>query len=114
MTAYVNYNVLLQSSTSSDEGIQDDFSQSGIQHSIILRSQRYEIFEVQYHMDLVELTAIWALYDAGPRDSYTGFEYLETSPLSLYTVKFQHRPRIIANLGDNTFYVAVRLRGIPE
>lgn len=111
MTAYVNYPVLLVSSTESEEGIRDDISQSGIQHSIILRSQRYELFDVLYYMTLAELQAIQALYDAGPRDWYTGFRYIQTSPVTLYTVKFQRRPTAVENLGGNRFKVTVRLRG---
>lgn len=114
MTAYLNHPILLESSTDSEEGIQDDIAQSGIQHSIILRSQRYETFNLLYHMTLAELQASRAQYDSGPRAWYTGFEYIGTSPAELYTVKYQHRPRITENLGDNTFYVAVRLRGILE
>lgn len=114
MAAYLNRNILLASRTDPEEGIEDDISQSGIQHSVILRSIVYHTFDLLYDMTYAEFKDQRAQYDAGPRDEYTGFEYLEVSPLEIYTVKYQARPRIVRNMGNNTFQVAVRLRGTLE
>lgn len=111
MTAYLNNPILLVSKTDPEEGIEDDISQSGIQHSIILRSGLYHTFDLVYDMTYAEFKNQCAQYDAGPRDFYTGFEYHEVSPMETYTVKYQGRPRITGNDGAGQFTVAVRLRG---
>jgi hypothetical protein len=112
MPAYTHYNILLdQSSVDPEDGVVDDFAQSGGHHSREFHSNIYFRFNLVCQMTKAQLDAICAAYDANKRTDFTGFEYLSVSPVETYTVKFLERPRAIENLGLNRFFVSVKLRG---
>ena len=101
---------LLDSRQELESGIDDDFSQPGIQHSRIFHSRQYYRFKVIHSLTLAQFNSLLATYAAGPRDEYT-FQYHSTSPQTTYTVKFLAPPEIVENIGLSRFFVESNLRG---
>ena len=113
MANYPAYDILLSSSkTEEEDGIVDDFSQGGIQHSRIFHSQSYYRFSLDHSLSLVQFNSLKATYDAGKRDEYT-LTYYDESPIATYTVKFTSAPQITGNNGV-TYFVNCRLRGTKD
>jgi len=97
------------SSMEAESGIQDDFSQSGLQHSRLFYTGYYR-FNLVHNLSMAEYTSLFATYTANPRANYT-LIYFSTSPAVTYTVKFTGPPTITANQGLNRVRVEVGLRG---
>jgi hypothetical protein len=114
MANYPSYEILLASRpTPEKNGIEDDYSQAGTQHSRTFRSQQYYRFAVRHSLTLAEYNSLCATYAAGPRDFYT-FTFYNESPVQTYNVKFTGPPEITENLGFNRFIVDVPLRGVKN
>ena len=113
MANYPSYDMLLGSSIQQESGIEDDFAQSGAQHSRIFFAKDYFRFTLSHQLSLAQFTALKTTYDAGPRDVYT-LSYLVESPLVTYSVKFTDPPAIVGNAGDNRFFVRCNLRGFKD
>lgn len=113
MANYPAYDILLTSSKTEDEdGIEDDFAQSGPQHSRIFYSQSYYLFSLDHSLTLDQFNSLKAAYDSGKRDEYT-LTYYDESPIATYTVKFTSPPQITGNNGV-TYFVNCRLRGTKD
>ena len=114
MANYPSYEVSIDSTPDPESGVDDHFSQPGIQHSRIMHGQQYYRFDI-VHPDLswAEWIALRDLYLAGPRDVYT-YTHYDVSPAETYSVKFLAPPRITENHGDDGYRVAVRLRGYKD
>ena len=110
MANYPSHSILIGSAQTPESGIDDDFAQSGIQHSRIFHGQQYYRFRLIHSLTLTEWNSLFATYTAGPRDEYT-FTYLAASPTVTYTVKFLEPPTITENFGLNRFEVRTFLRG---
>ena len=111
MATYPSYTISLDSTPQKEQGIEDDFSQSGIQHSREYHSQQYYRFDfIHPSMTQSEVDTLDAFYTAGKRDEHT-FTYYDTSPITTYTVKFLAPPEIVENYGLGRFAVNVKLRG---
>jgi len=110
MANYPTNNILLESSIEPEQGIVDDFSEGGIQHSRTYHSQQYYRFELFHSLTLAQYNSLVATYAAGPRDFYT-LTYLSQSPIVTYNVKFLAPPEIVENFGANRFRVKAVLRG---
>ena len=109
-TAYPTYSITLGSSQEEDEGITDDFSQAGTQHSRTYYSQSYYIFTIYHVLTLAEFDTLKALYVLDKRGEYT-LNYLNVIPSVTYTVKFTAPPQKVENLGGGIYRVKVMLRG---
>ncbi len=109
-TAYPSHSWALDSQLVPENGADDDFSQSGIQHARILHDRRYWRFRLVHHITLAQLNTLEALYNAGQRDDYTLTDS-SRSPAVTYTVKFTEPPAITTNHGANRFEVTTNLRG---
>jgi len=110
MADLTTYGILLGSSKSREPGIEDDFSQSGQQHSRVFHSQAYYEFELREYVTLAQFTAMEAEYEAAPRTTYT-LTYYEVSPSVTYTVKYTEAPNISENLGGDKYIATRSLRG---
>ena len=97
------------SSIEPEAGIDDDFSQSGIQHSRVFYTGYYR-FRLVHNLSLAEYNSLFTTYTANPRANYT-LTYWDASPAVSYTVKFTSAPTIVENQGLNRFRVEVGLRG---
>lgn len=113
MAAYPSYDILLTSLPEKENGIFDDFSQAGTQHSRTFHSQQYYRFAVRHSLTLAQYNSLCSTYEAAPRDSYT-LTFYDQSPIQTYTVKFLKPPEIVENLGLNRFLVDVSLRGTKD
>lgn len=113
MAAYPSYPILLTSSIQQESGIDDDFAQSGAQHSRIFHSQDYFRFTINHQLSLAQFNALKATYDAGQRAVYT-LTYLTESPQVTYSVKFVDTPAIVSNAGNDRFIVRCLLRGFKD
>jgi len=111
---FPTYNILLASQQDDEPGVLDDFSQGGLQHSRIVHNEIYSRFDLVYDMTWAQYKSLRAIYDAGPRDTYTNFVYHDVSPAEKYTVKFLARPHITNNDGNGRFTVAVSIRGTMD
>ena len=113
MANYPAYAILLTSSkTEDDAGIDDDFSQGGIQKSRIFYSQPYYSFNLVHSLTLAQFNSLKATYDAGQRDVYT-LTFYDESPITTYSVKFTGPPQITGNNGV-TYFVQCSLRGTKD
>ncbi|MDB4312012.1 hypothetical protein N9937_01150 [bacterium] len=113
MANYPTYDILLTSSKVEEEdGIVDDYAQSGVQHSRIFYSQDYYLFSIDHALTLAEFNSLKATYDAGKRDVYT-LTYYDESPIATYSVKFTRPPQITGNNGVS-YYVTSTLRGTKD
>lgn len=110
MATYPSYGILLDSSYEPESEYEDDFSQSGIQHSRQLRSQTYYKFTIVHELTLAQWNTLIAFYDAGPRTAHT-LTWFTESPEVTYSVKFTDKPEIRTNLGNNKFLARVMMRG---
>ena len=113
MANYPTNGILLTSKVTPESEYEDDYSQPGIQHSRLFRSQVYFRFELTHSLTLAEFNSLTAVYDAGARDTYT-LTYHTESPLVTYSVIFTSRPEISDNLGNNKFKVSASLRGTKD
>ena len=113
MAVYPSYNILLTSSRTADDGIDDEFSQSGTQHSRTFYSATYYNFIIQHALTITQYKALKATFDAGKRADYT-LTYLSESPQVTYTVKFTGSPQIVSNIKGDLFLVEVPLRGTQD
>lgn len=111
MATWTVYSILLDSRQELESGIDDDFSQPGIQHSRIFHSRQYYRFRLVYSMTMAQFDALLATYAANPRTEFTDFQYHAVSPIVTYTVKFLAPPEITENNGLSRFFVEVNLRG---
>jgi len=107
---YPSYPILIGSRPDRENGIQDDFSQAGSQHSRTFHSQQYYRFPIRHKLTQAEFDSLIATYDAGPRDTYT-LTFYDVSPAVTYSVKFLEPPQITDNIGNGRFLVEVLLRG---
>ena len=115
MANYPSYSISIDSTQDLESGIDDDYSQTGIQHSRIYHSQQYYRFEIIHpNLTLTEFNSLKSTYAAGPRDVYTLTYLDEGSPQTTYSVKFMQPPMITGNHGLNRFEVTVRLRGFKD
>lgn len=110
MAAYPSYSIGLGSTQEPESGIEDDFSQSGLQHARIFHGRQYYRFRLVHSLTLAQWNSLFATYAAGPRDDYT-FTYISQSPQVTYTVKFLEPPQITENRGLDRFEVQTLLRG---
>lgn len=110
MSAYPAYGIILKSSIEEEDGVEDDFTPDGGQHSRIMYSTRYYRFTVRHVLTLTQWQSLRTTYGAGKRDTYT-FTYFDESPAVTYNVKFTKPPRIVENHGKDKFTVEVHLRG---
>ena len=92
-----------------EEGIEDDFSQPGIQHSRLFYSGYYR-FHLIHNLTRAEYNTLFAFYTANTRAAVT-LTYFSTSPSAPFTVKFTSPPTITENHGLDRFRVEVNLRG---
>lgn len=113
MANYPSYPILIASRPERENGIQDDFAQSGSQHSRTFHSQQYYRFSVRHCLTQSQYDSLCATYDAGPRDEYT-LTFYDVSPIVTYTVKFIGPPQIAENIGGNRYLVDVSLRGTKD
>lgn len=113
MAAYPSYDIFLRSAMEEESGVEDDFAESGPQHSRIFHSQSYYRFSVYHMLTLAQLQSLHATYAAGKRDDYT-LTFYDESPQQTYTVKFLGPPQRIENIGNNRFIVEVPLRGTAD
>jgi len=113
MAAYPNYPISLDSSQDLESGYDDDFDQSGVQHSRLFHAKQYYSFRIYHNILLSDYTALLATYAAGPRDVYT-LTYYSESPQPTYSVKFTAPPAIKTNHGKLYVEVEVRLRGFKD
>ena len=115
MAAYPTYEITLDSTQELESGIDDDFSQSGIQHSRILHGKQYYRFSLVHIITRVQFASLLATYAAGPRDTYTLTYYdFGTSPLTTFSVKFVNPPMIRKNIGGSLVEVESNLRGFKD
>jgi hypothetical protein len=110
MAAYPSHNILLDSSQELEQGIVDEYSEGGIQHSRTFHSQQYYRFTLLHSLTIAQFTSLLSTYAAGPRDFYT-LTYHSVSPQVTYNVKFTAPPEIVDNFGNSRFKVEVHLRG---
>ena len=110
MANYPSHNILLDSSIEPEQGIVDDFSEGGIQHSRTYHSQQYWRFRLYHSLTLAQYNSLLATYAATPRDFFT-LTYYDQSPQVTYNVKFLAPPEIVDNFGSNRVRVRVDLRG---
>jgi hypothetical protein len=110
MAAYPSYAIGIGSSRDPESGIDDDFAQTGVQHSRIFHGLQYYRFRLIHNLTLTEYNSLLNTYAAGPRDNFT-FTYWASSPTIGYTVKFLEAPTITENRGLNRFEVQTLLRG---
>ena len=110
MAALTTYGILLRSSVSQEDGIEDDFAQSGTQHSRTFFSQSYFNFAIFEKVTLAQFTTMQAEYDATPRAAFT-LTYFDVSPAVTYSVKYIAPPEIVDNLGGGKYVSTRRLRG---
>jgi len=111
MANYPSYTISIDSVPVKENDAEDDFAQSGQQHSRIFHDRQYYRFPITHpSLTASEYAALEALYEAGPRDSHT-LTYYNTSPVTTYTVKFMQPPDITENHGNSRFRVEVLLRG---
>lgn len=113
MANYPAYEILLGSSFEEESGVEDDFAQSGTQHSRLFHSQPYLRFNLLHQLTLAEWNSLRTTYAAGRRDTYT-LTYFAESPVVTYSVKFTGPPVITGNIGLERFFVAVPLRGTRD
>ena len=109
MANYPSYDILLDSRQELESGIDDDFSQPGIQHSRIFHSRQYYRFRLKHSLTTTQFNSFLVTYAAGPRDEYTLTYY--SSPAVTYTVKFLAPPEITENIGLGRVFVEAILRG---
>lgn len=110
MATYPSYDILLSSRRDEESGIEDDFAESGPQHSRIFHSQSYYNFLLRHQLSLAQWKTLKAFYDAGKRDNHTLTYYAE-SPQQTYAVKFTGPPQIVENIDGGRYIVEVPLRG---
>jgi len=113
MAAYPSYNILLDSTRQEESGVEDDYAESGQQHSRIFHSQSYFTFLLRHQLSITQWKALKTTYDAGKRSTYT-LTYFNESPQQTYTVKFTGPPQIVANIDGGRFLVEVPLRGTAD
>jgi len=101
---------MLDSDITPESGVDDDFSQSGIQHSRILHDAGYYRFRLLHSLTLTEYNTLRTFYDTYPRTFIT-LTYYAVSPAVTYNVKFILPPAITKNHGSNRLEVEVHLRG---
>jgi len=99
----------IESNITPEEGIDDDFSQPGLQHSRIFYSGYYR-FNLIHDLTRAEYNTLWAFYVANTRAAVT-LTYFGSSPTYSYTVKFTSPPTIVGNHGLDRHRVEVNLRG---
>jgi len=110
MANYPYTSHMLDSDINPESGVDDDFSQSGIQHSRIFHSAGYYRFRLLHSLTLTEYNTLRTFYDTYPR-TFVTLSYFATSPSITYNVKFLSPPAIVENLGSNRLKVEVHLRG---
>jgi len=113
MAAFPSYVKLgLGSSLEPEQGWQDDISEAGTLHSIQKFGQEYLDIVIIWPGATGQLyNDIRVHYNAGPRTTYTDFNYYLSSPTLTLSVKYIEPPRITANHGGDRYDVAIRLRG---
>ena len=105
------YDISIDETPVPEQGIDDDFSQSGIQHSRILHTSQWFQFPFNHpSLTEAEFTALTDIYDAAPRGSHT-FQFYSTSPQTIYTGTFLSRPAKTENHGLDRWRVEYRMRG---
>jgi len=110
MAALTTYGILLDSTRSRESGIEDDFSQSGQQHSRVFHSQAYYQFDIREYVTMAQFQTMEAAYEATPRATYT-LTYYAVSPAVTYSVKYTTAPNISENLGGDKYIATRSLRG---
>jgi len=114
MANYPSYTVSLESVPELESGIEDDFSQSGIQHSRLFHGKQYYRFAVTHpNVTQAQYDSLLATYAAGPRDTYT-YTHYSTSPATTFSVKFTQPPMKTINHGGGRFQVVSYLRGFKD
>jgi len=110
MPSYPSLNIGLDSSQELESGIEDDFSQPGVQHSRLFHAQQYYRFRLVHTITMTQFNSLLATYAADKRSDFT-LTYYNTSPVSTYTVRFLSPPSIRVNHGANNVEVESNLRG---
>jgi hypothetical protein len=110
MSNYPSYGLTLDSDIKPESEFEDDFSQSGIQHSRQFRSQTYYELDLVHVLTLAQFNTLTAFYEAEPRAEHTVVYHVE-SPAVTYTAKFTGKPHISRNLGGDKFKVVSPMRG---
>jgi len=110
MAAYPSYSILLDSDITPETRYEDDFDQSGGQHSRLFHSSQYYTFKLYHALTLAQFNTLFTTYTSNPRTAVT-LTYHNVSPTVTYTVKFTAPPAIVGNYGGDLFKVEARLRG---
>lgn len=101
---------LLDSEITPESGIEDDYSQPGIQHSRLFHNTGYYRFRLLHSLTVTEYNTLRTFYDANPR-TFVTLTYYSVSPIVTYNVKFISPPVIVENFGSNRLKVEANLRG---
>jgi len=110
MAALTTYGILLDSTRSRESGIEDDFSQSGQQHSRVFHSQAYYVFQIREYVSMAQFQAMETEFESTPRATFT-LTYYAVSPSVTYNVKYTTAPNISENLGGDKYIATRTLRG---
>ena len=111
MAAYPSHGVILSSTRTPENIYRDDVSDSGVMFSRRLRTVQYYRFQVVHNLTGQQYAALMTTFQAGPRDTYTGFTYHLESPALTYSVQFTAPPQTTTNHGSDRYDVTVYLRG---
>lgn len=108
MSALPDYKILRQSTSDRESGFEDDFADSGPQHSRQFHDRQYERLTLVYRLTKDQWDTYDAHYQAEPRDEHT-----VTFEGDDYVVKYTAPPQKEA-AGNSLFFVTVRVRGYKD
>ena len=113
MAAFPSYIKLgLGTSLDPESGWRDTVSDAGALHSIQLHGKNYFRISIVWPGATGQLfNDLRVLYEATPRDTYTGFNYYLSSPTLTLSVIITTPPRIVRNHGGDKYDVEFSLRG---